>query len=554
MAVIILISITQPLIWGRLLSNIFERKGFIPILELLIGVALAQTLSTYIQSYISAKISNGVIRDLREDLYSSILNLPIKAFDEIKLGEIFSRLNNDIGAFSTLLTQNSVNTIVNVIKVVAIGITIFVLNGTLALIVVFSFPFSFLIFQITGKILRRNNQVMQKLNDHFFSDIQQSLFGIREITSLGIKNDRLLSFNTIVDSIKMQNIKMALIGSSTQVLSSIVTLVSQILVIGVGAYDVYKGVLSVAHFIAFISYANQFSAALLELCGVNVIIQQALVSLERIFDLMNNNLGYHVKSFGTKSISQIEKITFENVEFEYSLGKRVLNGINFSVLKNSMTAIVGRNGSGKSTILDLLLRFYDPVKGKILINGIGISDLNEENITSLISIIRQEPQLFNMSIKENLQLGTMDISEQDIHNACKATDIHDYIMCLPKRYDTIICENSINFSIGQRQRIVFARTLLRKTPIILLDEPTSALDNESLHVISKVIKDLARNRIVIVIAHRLSTIIDSDNIIVLNEGEIIGQGTHDSLLLKNTVYYSLYEKELQKIDTTKEAI
>lgn len=549
---LILLSTIQPLIWGKLLANILSKRENLAIIGLFIVIALAQALSTFLQSYLSSRISNCIIRDLRKEMYCKILNLPIKAFDDIKLGEFLSRLNNDIGAVSILLTQYIINILINVLRVLTVGVTILVLNRVLALIIVISFPFSFFIFRISGKMLRKNNQITLKLNDKFYSNIQQSLLGIREITSLGIINNRLQSFKALVDSLMMQNIKMTLIGASAQLLGNVVTLMSQTLLIGVGAYYIYIGTLKIEYFVAFISYFGQFSGSLLELFNTNVSIQQALVSLERVFDLIDNNLGYRIKSFGIKQLNRIDSITFNNVDFEYSPEKRVLNKINFHLPRNSMTAIVGRNGCGKSTVFNLLLRFYDPIMGKVLINNIDISEL--DNPSSLISILRQEPQLFNMTIKENLELGMAYVNEEDMYNACKTTNIHDYIMSLPNKYDTIINENSVNLSIGQKQRIALARILLKETPILLFDEPTTALDKESEYIISNIIKKMAKDHIVVVISHNLSTIIESDQIFVMDKGQIIGQGTHDYLINNNTIYQLFNEKELPKTVSIGQAV
>ena len=280
--------------------------------------------------------------------------------------------------------------------------------------------------------------------------------------------------------------------------------------------------------------------------GVNY--NKVNVSLKRIDELLNNKL-YSDEKFGIIEKNNIKGyIEFKNVKFKYrEKEKYTLNGLNLIIEPNKKIAIVGKSGNGKSTLFNLLLRYFDCNKGDILIDNINIKDLSENCLRNSISIIRQSPFLFNLSIKDNFNLVKENITLNEIRKVCKLAYIDDYIMSLPNQYDTIIGEGGINLSGGQKQRLAIARTLLLNTKIILFDEATSALDNGSQKYIKKTIDNLVKNHTIIIVAHRLSTIIDSDIIYVIDKGRLVGSGTHNDLLNNNKVYQSLYSKEQMSI-------
>lgn len=258
-----------------------------------------------------------------------------------------------------------------------------------------------------------------------------------------------------------------------------------------------------------------------------------------------DNITYESEKFGDKHIENFKgNIEFNNVWFGYKKDKPILKGISFKISNNNKIAIIGKSGVGKSTIFNLLLKFYTPNKGNIKIDNIDINDYDEFTLRNNIAVVRQEPFIFNTSIKENLVIVNKNATDDDIIEACKEAYIHDYIINLPNKYETVVGENGINLSGGQKQRIAIARALLKNSKIILLDEATSALDNESQFYIKEALKDISNKRTVIIIAHRLSTIIDADEIYIINEGKIVGKGNHYSLIKDNIFYKELYEKEI----------
>lgn len=551
------LGIAQPLFWGGILDSLFQKNMngvVINIVYSLIFGIIASILS-FFQEYIFASLNQSIIFDLKRDMYKAMLDLPVKAYDEINNGELMSRLHGDAAIVANAITGTLINAIVDVIRVVAIGITIFAISVKMALIVVITFPVSFYIFNKYGKKIRTCNKQLSQLTDKYFSNSSQAIWGIREIKSLGIKKNRFDSFMQLASKLKDRTIAVTLLSAKSQALSNAANIITEMIVISVGAMLVVNGSLDIKFFIAFYSYSGQFSGSLLSISRVNLSLQQVMNSLERIF-LLIDGLSYSPEKFGKKSMDNITgEVKFENVSFSYESDINVLNNITIVIPPKSRTAIVGSSGSGKTTMFNLLLRFYEPCKGRIYVDHTEISEIKEEELHKHISVVRQDPVLFTVSIKENLLLANANASQQEIESACKRAYIHEFIESLPNKYDSVIGENGVNLSGGQKQRIAIARALLKKSRIILFDEATSSLDNESQFYIKKAIDTIAEDCTVVLIAHRLSTIIEADVIYVMDKGKIVGQGNHYSLINTNKVYKNLYKAEVELInDNSREVI
>lgn len=543
--IIILLGIVQPLIWGSIVQCLAYKdyKSIFNKLIYLLVVFLAQSFSQFVKNYNQTILSNDLSYDLKVDMYSKMLNLPMKVFDKNNVGEFISRLQGDIFTLSSIITNDLVNVIIDILKIVVLGVVIFKINIKLSLVVLVVFPFSYICFVRFGKKLRNINGEIKILNDRYFSILQQALVGIKHIKAYGLKEKSCINYKDISKKIKDKEIKISITGNLSFVISSIINYLDDLIVIALGIYFISKNTLSIQYFIAFASYSGQFSQSLISVTKINSNIQEALVSLERIFGLIDN-IDFPKEKFGDKCIENIYRdIEFQSVEFSYENNKKILKNINFNVQKNQLTAIVGRNGSGKSTIFNLLLNFYKPNHGEILIDGIDIRDLTEESIRKNISIVQQQPFLFNLSIKENMKLANLKSTEEEIKQVCKQVFMHEYIMGLDEKYDTVINEEASNLSGGQKQRLALAMCMLRKTPIILLDEATAAMDTEAEYLISEAINNISKDRTVIVITHNLSMIRNADKIIVLDEGKIVGQGSHEYLIKNNLVYKDLYSHE-----------
>ncbi len=544
------IGIAQPLFWGKILDSLFQKdmKSAVPniIFSLILGILLS--IMSYFQSYIFASLNQNIIFDLKNDMYKTMLELPVKAYDEIDNGELMSRLHGDASEVANAITGTLINTVVDIIRLIAIGIAVFAISLKLALIVVITFPISFYIFNKYGKKIRASNKELSHINDIYFGESGQVIWGIREIKSLGIKKNKLNAFTNISDRLKKMIVSITLLNAKSQSLSNIINTIAQMLIAFMGGVFVVNGSLDIKYFIAFYSYSGQFSGSLLNISRLNLNLQQVMNSLERIFLLMDG-LKYDPEKFGEEAIENITgNIKFESVSFSYDTKSKVLDNVTINIPNKGRTAIVGSSGSGKTTIFNLILKLYDPCRGRILIDSTDINEIREEDLRKHISVVQQEPFLFRMSIKENLLLANTKASQEEIESACKRAFIHEYIESLPDKYDSMIGENGVTLSGGQRQRIAIARGLLKKSKIILFDEATSSLDNESQFYIKKAIDSMATDCTVVIIAHRLSTIIEADVIYVMDQGKIVGHGNHRSLIHSNSIYQKLYSAEVQLIN------
>jgi len=547
-------DLVTPLFWARIITSLFAKDTHTLAYNLayIFATYILKVLISFCQGYLFNYINHHIIYDLKKDMYEKILNLPVKAFDEMRVGEFISRMQGDAGSLATIITSQLLSTITDIVRIIVIGVTIISISKPLSLIVIASFPLSFFVFSKFGKKLRVENKEMAGMNDTYFSIMQESIVGIREVKSLGIKQNRFERFLDMTEKLRDKIIRIGIIGSLQGILSQGINFTQQIGVMAAGGYYIFKGLLEMDMFIAFTSYSQQFSSSLMNVTMLNSTIQQVMVSIERIFDLLDN-LCYSQEIFGNRKTEQIDgDIKCNNLSFYYREDSYVLDGLSLHIPANKKIAIVGLSGSGKTTIFNLLLRFYNPVSGDILLDDVNISEYDEDSLRRAISIVRQEPFLFHISIKDNLLLANPSASMEDIYEACKLAYIHDYITSLPDGYETVVGEGSTNFSGGQKQRIAIARALLKKSKIILFDEATSSLDNESQYSIKKAIDCLTATHTVVIIAHRLMTIIEADEIIVIDNGKISGAGSHGFLMKNNETYRRLYKTELDILNERQE--
>lgn len=546
----IVLSLVQPLIWGNLLTRLFSKdyNKIIIFIIFLLSLYVLQAVFNFFQLYLFSFLNENIIYDMKNKVYTKIINLPVSDFDKMGSGTFMSRLHEDTAAITNIITGQLLNTIIDVLKVISIGILVFAISPYLAMITLISFPITYILFSKTGNVLKEKNKQNKKFYDNYYGYVQESIGGIREIKSLGIKDRRIKSFSELSHKMKVLNINMGAIGGFSTSLSLIINFLAQIVIYSVGAYLIYRGLLKMEYFIAFTSYSQQFSNALTNITKMNSNIQQTLVSLERILGLIDN-LDYSQEEFGSMNKDEIHgNLAFNNIFFNYYDKVKVLENISFNMKANKKYAFIGLSGSGKTTIFNLIMRFYDPLSGNITIDDINIKEFSEESLRKHISIVRQEPLLFNISVKENLLLANQDVSVENIENACRTANIHEFIIGLPKGYDTIISEGGYNFSGGQKQRIAIARAILKGSKIILFDEATSSLDNDSEYKIKQTIDKLSLNHTVIIIAHRLLNIIDADEIFIIDHGKIVGQGSHRDLISSNEIYRELFKMEIDIVN------
>lgn len=539
--------------WGKALEYLILKdfKNFLIYLIIWEGTyIILYTILQIPKDKLYNNLELKFMKNVSIDLYKKIDNLPAKAFEDIGVGEFINRLYTDPDRVMELLAK-LIKLLCKALVVIAIIILAFSISWILGLeIVIFGVSMGFISTKFFPKI-KKTQESIKKESDNYVKIATENITGIREIKSLGIKNNIEKNILKQLTDLFNKNKKIRNYEVWYYGLNNLVYFLLQFIILLTAGYFFIKGHITYATFIMLEMYIWRIDEVVESISEFGVSYNKVTVSLKRIGEIVNNEL-YEDEKFGTKTITSINgNIEFKDVKFKYSSDEDyTLNGLSLKIEPHKKVAIVGRSGNGKSTIFNLLLRYFDATTGQILIDDIDIKDLTEKDLRKNISIIRQSPFLFNLSIIDNFKLVKPDITLKEIREYCKKAYIDDYIMSLSKQYDTIIGEGGVNLSGGQKQRLAIARTLMLNTKIILFDEATSALDNESQKYIKKTIDALVKNHTIIIVAHRLSTIVDADIINVIDKGTLESYGTHIELLKKSKVYQNLYSNEFSNSQNT----
>ena len=521
-----------------------EFQTFFLYLLLYDGVyVLAYSILQIPRDYIYNTLEVNFIKNVTKDMYKKYQDMPAIAFEEMGVGELINRLYSDPDRIMELFTRivRLVCKVITVIFVIIVSFKVSIFIGIELII------FAILMYNLATKYfpkIKETNKKIKQDTDKFVKDATENITGIREIKSLGIKDNMLNSVNKRIDSMCNESMKIRNYESFYWAFNSGLFYIVQFAILCTCGYLFVKGHIVYSVFMMIEMYLWRVSEVSQQISEFGVNLNKVKVSLNRIDEVLSNRL-YEDEKFGDVELKDIKGfVEFKNVSFKYRDEENLsLNKLSLKFKPNKKIAIVGKSGNGKSTIFNLLSRFFDTKDGEILIDNVNITDLSENSLRRAISSIRQAPFLFNMSIMDNFRLVKEDVTLKEVREVCKKAYIDDYIMGLPGKYNSIIGEGGINLSGGQKQRIAIARTLLLNTKIILFDEATSALDNESQTYIKKTIDNLVKDHTIIIVAHRLSTIIDADEIFVIDKGTLVSRGTHNSLLNKSKIYRTLYMSE-----------
>lgn len=489
------------------------------------------------------KLQMSFINKVCKDMYNKYQNLPAIAFEKAGVGELINRLSSDPDRVLDLLNQ-LVKMILKIIMALIIVIVSFKISIFIGIEITI---FAIIMGIISSKyfpVIKSTQKEIKKESDKLIKRATENLTGIREIKALGIKNNMINLINNDIDNYCNKSLKINRYESVYSGLNNIVYYVLQFIILLTCGYLFIKGHIVYSVLMMVHTYIWRIDEVAETLSSFGVNYNKVKVSLSRIDEVVNNKI-FKDEIYGDINLNNPKgNVTFKNVSFKYTKKENLtLDNLSLNIKTNQKTAIVGRSGNGKTTIFNLLLRYFDVTNGEVLIDGVDIKNLTEESLRKTISCVRQNPFLFNMSIFENFKIVKPNITLKEVKEVCKRAYIDEYIESLPKKYNTNIGEGGINLSGGQKQRLAIARTLLLNTKIILFDEATSALDNESQKYIKMTIDDLTKDHTIIIIAHRLSTIIDADEILVIENGKLESKGTHKELLKKSKVYKGLYENE-----------
>lgn len=544
----------EPLLNAFIWANAFEylskgnEKLFLVFLSCWSGVIIFcwVVLSLPID-LIYNKLEKKFMTNVNKDLYAKVSNLPAVAYEEIGVGEFINRMYTDPDRVLELLQK-----LIKLTCRLVIAIIIVVISFTISIIVGIELVILCLIMFVLSNIyypkLKKINEDIKKEADEYVKVATQNITGIREIKALGIKDN---INNRVFSRIDSLFNKQKCAGKNETYYFSFNNLcyfTIQFIILLTLGHQYFKGIITLASFIIIEKYIWRIDEVVESLSEFGVSFNKVMVSLKRIDEILNNEL-YPDETFGKKELKDSKcEIEFNNVFFKYRNDEElILRGLNMKLKPHKKIAIVGRSGEGKSTLFNLLLRYFDSVKGTIKINNINIKQLSEDSLRNNISVIRQTPYLFNSTIMDNFKVVKEDVTLEEVREACKKAYIDDYIMSLPHQYETLIGDGGVNLSGGQKQRIAIARTLLKNTKVILFDEATSALDNESQEYIKQTIDNLVKDHTIIIVAHRLSTIMDADIIYCIEKGKVSAYGNHEELMKTSKLYKKLYSPEVLDI-------
>jgi subfamily B ATP-binding cassette protein MsbA len=527
----------------------YAQGNKIGVLTWVVGFVLVlfvvRALLSFVDVYQARWVAERIQADLREEIYSHIHSLSLSYFTRTPTGEIMARTINDtgqVGASVMDLFRNALREPFNVIGLVAL---MFAIDWQLALLSLIVFPAAFYpIVQFGRKMRKRGTQVLQRYTE-LYTLLQEAIAGVRVVKAFSMEDYERERFNTQNRKLFRAVLRSTVVDSLTHPVMESLGAIGVVLGIWVGAYFVLSGRLTPGAFLAFLGALGSLYQPIKRLCQVNNNIQQGIAGLTRIYQLLDMKSEVVERPEATPLSPIHDSVRFVGVRFRYDEEQPILNDISLEARPGDLVAIVGASGAGKTTLVNLIPRFYDPTEGAILIDGVDIRTVTLRSLREQMGIVTQETILFDDTVFNNIAYGRQDIDPGRVYEAARLANAHDFIAALPEGYATRIGERGVRLSGGERQRIAIARAILKDPPILILDEATSALDAESEHVVQEALDRVMEHRTTFVIAHRLSTVVRASKIIVLDGGTVAEIGTHEELVARGGVYARLYEIQFQ---------
>ncbi len=538
-----------PMIIKDMIDKVLAEKDML----MLNGIAVAIVVLFFFrgvfyfgQSYLVSFVGERVIIDVRDILFKKFQHMGLAYYDKKQTGEVMSYITNDVAAMQNAIINNLIELVTEGSILIGSLAMMVYLDWKLSLMTLITIPLVGQAMKVFGRKLKRSGTVIQERLADITSLLQESISSVRVVKSFVREEyeiDRFHKQNELNFKAVMKNAQqMSLLTPVVEFLAALAVT----LIVWFGGYEVVNGHITAGSLVAFLTYAVNLANPVKRISRVYGNVQKAMAAADRVFDVMDLPEIITNKS-DAKVLPPVEgHVKFEHVGFEYKEGVPALTDVSFDVQPGQMVAFVGPSGSGKSTIANLIPRFYDVTSGSVTIDGMDVRDVTMESLREQIGIVPQETMLFSATVLENIRYGRLDATEEEVIEAAKAANCHEFIMDLPNGYQTKIGERGLNLSGGQRQRIAIARAILKNPRLLILDEATSALDTESEKIVQAALDDLMVGRTAFVIAHRLSTIFNADKIIVIENGHIKETGTHEELLAQGGLYSTLYKIQFNK--------
>jgi ATP-binding cassette subfamily B multidrug efflux pump len=537
------LDLLGPYLMGLVIDKFIARNdlhGLAWLVLGMIGVYLASSGVSYIQVYIMAAVSQRTVRDIRNDLFTRLQVLPLRYFDQHSHGELMSRLANDVENVSNVLNESVTQLISSVLSIIGVATAMFLINTRLAIVSLVTLPLMVALSQWVAKRTRRGFREQQEQLGALNGLIEETITGQRVVKAYGVEEQVISRFDETNARLRSASTRAQIFAGLLGPVTNFVNNVGFAIVAGTGGWMAVQGLVTVGTIASFVSYARQFNMPLNQVANLYNAIQSALAGAERVFEVIDEPSEI-TDVPNAQPLEPIQgKVVFDSVCFGYDENVPVLKNVSLHAKRGETIALVGPTGAGKTTIVNLLTRFYDIESGSISIDGKDIRQVRKDDLRLALGIVLQDTFLFADTVMENIRYGRLDASDEEVITAAKLANADQFIHRLPQGYHTPLSERGSNISLGQRQLLAIARAILANPSILILDEATSSVDTRTEVNIQEAMLRLMQGRTSFVIAHRLSTIRNADAILVINQGEIIERGTHQYLLGLKGFYHHLY--------------